>query len=41
MSYERKLLVVATFIYLEHRSFHPQGKTLKAKQELYTTVDSI
>ena len=41
MSYQRKLLVVAIFIYLEHRSFRPKGKTLKAKQELYTIVDSI
>ena len=31
MSNQRKLLVVATFIYLEHRSFRPKGKTLKAE----------
>ena len=41
MSDQRKLLVVATFIYLEHRSFRPKGKTPKAKQELYIIVDSI
>ena len=31
MNNQRKLLVVATFIYLEHRSFRPKGKRPKNK----------
>ena len=41
MSNQWKLLVVATVIYLEYRSFSPKGKTLKAELEFYTIVDSI